>query len=106
MPRTESYRWQLPPFGLTTATDTETVKVTQNFISDYVGCDMRLTTGAVGDNTGCVGRRTAQVAGQPAETFLAVLRLCSLVWRKVVQGVERGGEASENFLVQPGGDQD
>ena len=106
MPRTESYRWQLPPFGLTTATDTETVKVTQNYISDYAGCEMRLTTGAVGDNTGCVGRRAAQVAGQPAETFLAVLRLWSLVWRKAVQGAGRGGEASENLLVQPGGVQD
>ena len=28
-----------------------------------------MTTGAVGDNTGCVGRRAVEGAGQPAETM-------------------------------------
>ena len=58
-----------------------------------------MTTGAVGDNTGCVGRRAVEGAGQPAETFQAVLRL-----RRAVRWAGRGGEASdsENLPVQPG----
>ena len=44
-----------------------------------------MTTGAVGDTTGCVGRRAVEGAGQPAETFHAVLRLRSLVWRRAVR---------------------
>ena len=63
-----------------------------------------MTTGAVGDTTGCVGRRAAQVAGQPAEIFHAVLRLRSLVCRRAVRWAGREGEASdsENLPVQPG----
>ena len=63
-----------------------------------------MTTGAVGDNTGCVGRRAVEGAGQPAETFHVVLRLRSLVCRRAVRWAGRGGEASdsENLPVQPG----
>ena len=52
-----------------------------------------MTTGAVGDNTGCVGRRAVEGAGQPAETMQ-----CSASGAWCVGG-RCGGRGAEGKLV-------